>query len=216
MSTDSNLQQAVLSELRWEPSVLAAHIGVTAKSGVVTLSGHVETYAAKHAAETAARRVKGVMAVAEEIEVRLAPEVSRADDAIASAVLERFSWDVAVPQGAVTVRVENGWVTLMGQVDWWFQKDAAEQDVRRLWGVTGMSSQITIKPTVNASGLSDDIMHALHRSWFFDPNTIKVHTNGGAIRLSGTAHSPHDRQVAAETAWSAHGATAVENDIVIG
>ena len=215
MSDDSQLQQAVMTELRWEPSVVAAHIGVTAKAGVVTLSGHVESYAAKHAAETAARRVKGVMAVAEEIAVRLAPDVSRGDDAIAEAVLDRLSWDVSIPRDAVTVRVEKGWVTLMGEVDHWFQKDAADQDVRRLWGVVGISNQVTIKPTVDAALVSDDIMHALHRSWFFDPNTIDVHTNGGTIRLSGTAHSPHDRQVAAEVAWSAPGATAVENDIAI-
>jgi osmotically-inducible protein OsmY len=130
MLNDSQLQQAVLAELKWEPSIAAAHIGVTAKAGVVALTGHVESFMEKHAAETAAGRVKGVKAVAEEIEVRLPFDTKRGDEEIAAAAIERFSWDVSVPPDAVKVKVEKGWITLTGVVDWHYQKEAAEQDVR--------------------------------------------------------------------------------------
>jgi osmotically-inducible protein OsmY len=137
---DTKLQQAVLAELAWEPSVTAAHIGVTAISGVVTLTGHVESFAEKHAAESAAARVKGVEAVAEEIEVRLGFDAQRDDKDIAAAVVNRLEWDVAVPRDAIKAKVENGWITLSGEVDWNFQRQAAVQDVRRLLGVVGVSN----------------------------------------------------------------------------
>ena len=215
MSHDAKLQQAVLAEFKWEPSVTAAHIGVTADHGVVTLSGHVDSYAEKLAAETAARRVKGVRAVAEEIEVRLPFDAKRTDAEIAAAAVDRLLWNTSVPRHSVKVTVENGWVTLSGQLDWFYQREAVEQDVRPLLGVTGVSNQTTIRPHVDTSSLSDDITHALHRSWFFDPDTINVRAEGGKVILSGTVHSPHDRQVAAATAWSAPGATAVENEITV-
>jgi osmotically-inducible protein OsmY len=215
MSHDSQLQLAVLAELSWEPSVTAGHIGVTANAGIVTLTGPVENFAEKHAAETAARRVRGVLGVAEEIEVQIPFERQRGDDDIAAAALERLAWDVSVPREAVSVRVEKGWLTLNGEVDAYYQKQAAEQDVRRLAGVVGVSNQIVLKPRVDTANLSDDITHALHRSWFFDTNTITVSADRGKIRLTGTVHSPHERQVAAETAWAAAGATSVENDLSI-
>jgi osmotically-inducible protein OsmY len=215
MSNDNQLQQAVLAELKWEPSITAAHIGVTAKGGVVALTGHVESFMEKHAAETAAGRVKGVKAVAEEIEVRLPFDTKRGDEEIAAAAIERFSWDVSVPPDAVKVKVEKGWITLTGAVDWHYQKEAAEQDVRGLFGVVGVSNQTTINPKVNVSNLSDDITHALHRSVFFDPKEVTASAQGGKVTLTGTVHSWRDRQVAAATAWAAPGATAVENDIAI-
>src|ERR1700722_6607704 len=215
MPHDSRLQQAVLAELDWEPSVTAAHIGVAANAGVVTLTGHVESLAQKHAAETAVRRVKGVKAVAEEIEVRLPYEKKRSDEEISGAAIGRFEWDVSIPRDAVKVTVDQGWVTLTGEVDWHYQKDAASMEFRALFGVVGVTNQITIKSTVNTSNISDEIMHALHRSWFFDPKTVYVSAQGGKVRLTGTVHSWHDRQVAAATAWAAPGATAVENDSAI-
>ncbi|NML10320.1 BON domain-containing protein [Sphingobium sp. AR-3-1] len=215
MSQDSHLQQSVLAELNWEPSVTAAHIGVTANAGVVTLTGHVESFAEKQAAEAAARRVKGVKAVAEEIEIRLTFDDQRDDDDIAAAAIDRLAWDVSVPRDAIKVQVEKGWITLTGEVDWHYQRDSAEQDIRRLLGVIGMSDQITIKRKVDVSNISDEIMHALHRSWFFDPKTITVSAQEGNVVLAGTVHSPHDRQVAAATAWAAPGVTDVRNDIII-
>ena len=215
MSQDSKLQQAVLAELEWEPSVNPAHIGVTANAGVVTLTGHVEDYMQKHAAEAAAGRVKGVKAVAEELEVKLPFDVRRDDEAIAAAAVDRLGWDVSVPRDAVKVRVEHGWVTLSGEVDWWFQGQAAEQAVKHLMGVVGVSNATTIKPRVDTATLSDDITHALHRSWFFDPKTVQVTAERGQVRLTGTVHSQHDRQLAAETAWAAQGATGVQNLITV-
>jgi osmotically-inducible protein OsmY len=215
MSEDSRLQQSVLAEFDWEPSVTAGHIGVTASGGVVTLTGHVDSYAKKMAAEAAARRVKGVKAVAEEIEVRLPFDTERSDADIAEAAIDRLAWNVSVPKDSVTVKVEQGWVTLTGQVDWWYQKDAVEQDIRPLHGVRGVSNQTTIKPRVNTANLSDEITHALHRSWFFEPANVHVRADGGRIVLTGTVTSAYERQVAAQTAWSAPGATSVENDIAV-
>lgn len=215
MSQDSQLQQAVLAEFNWEPSVTAGHIGVTANAGVVTLTGHVDSYAKKMAAETAARRVKGVKAVAEEIEVRLPFDTKRSDEDIAEAAIDRLAWNVSVPKDNVSVKVEQGWVTLTGQVDWWYQKDAVELDIRPLHGVRGVSNQTTIKPRVNTANLSDEITHALHRSWFFDPDQVHVRAEGGKVILTGTVHSSYERQVAARTAWSAPGATNVENDLAV-
>jgi len=216
MSSDNELKQAVLAELAWEPSVTAAHIGVTANNGVVTLSGHVKTFMEKHAAERAASRVKGVKAVAEEIEVQLPFEIKRGDEAVAAAAIERLSWDVVVPRDSVKVKVQSGWITLTGEVEWHFQKEAAEEDVRKLYGVVGVSNEVTIKPKVNASNISDAIGRATKRLWGFEePNRVVVTADGGKVRLTGTVHSWHDREVAESTAWAAPGATAVENDIAI-
>jgi osmotically-inducible protein OsmY len=214
MSNDSQLQQAILAELSWEPSITAAHLGVTAQDGVVTLTGHVESYAQKHAAEAVARRVRGVKAVAEEIEVRLPFDARRSDGDIAAAAVERLAWDVSIPRDAIQLKVEQGWITLTGRVERHFQKEAAEQDVRRLHGVVGVSNQITITPTAEASAISAEIMHALHRSWF-DPKTITVSAEGGRVRLTGTVQSSYARRVAMTTAWAAPGTTAVVNEIEI-
>jgi osmotically-inducible protein OsmY len=214
MFHDSELQKAVQEELSWEPSVTAAHIGVTAKAGVVTLTGHVENYANKYAAERAARRVKGVQAVAEEIEVRLPFDVKKGDDEIAAAVLERLAWDVSIPRNSIQVKVEKGFVTLTGEVHSFYQKEAAMQEVRRLFGVIGVANQIVIKARPNAITIGDEIAQALHRSWF-DPKTVRVSADGGKVRLTGTVHSPYERRLATATAWSAPGATSVENDLAI-
>lgn len=215
MSEDSHLQQSIIAELGWDPSVNAAHIGVTANAGVATLTGHVETFAEKQAAEMAALRVKGVKAVADDIEVQVPFERQRGDDEIASAVLERLLWDVYIPRDTIKVRVEKGWVTLTGQADWWYQIKAAGHEVRCLAGVTGLSNQVVLKPKVDTRNLNDDIMHALHRSWFFDPRTVNVSAREGNVLLTGTVTSQHDRQLAAATAWTAPGTTSVKNDIVI-
>lgn len=212
MTVDKTLQTNVLAELGWEPSVTAAHIGVTAKDGIVTLTGHVQNYMEKHAAEKAAGRVKGVRAVAEEIEVRLPRHAKRNDDEIAVAVVQRLDWNVSVPDEAVKVRVEKGWVTLTGQVEWQYQKAAAEHDIRGMLGVVGIANDVTIKAGPNASDISADITDALHRRWY-DPKTIEVSASGGVVHLSGTVHTWYDRQMAGWTAWGAPGATTVDNDI---
>jgi len=215
MSQDKGLQESVMVELGWEPSIDAAHIGVTANAGVVTLTGHVQSFAQKVAAEKAAARVKGVRAVAEEIEVKLPYDIKRGDESIAGAAIERLAWDSSVPPDAVEIRVEKGWITLHGEVDWFFQKEAAAQAVRTLIGVVGVSNLIEIKPTVNADDLGQNITRALHRSWFYDPNTINVSAQGGKIKLTGQVTTWNARDLAGATAWSAPGATFVENDIAV-
>jgi osmotically-inducible protein OsmY len=215
MPFDEQLRQAVLAELDWEPTVVAAHIAVTAHAGVVILSGHVETFAEKYAAETATRRVRGVKAVAEEIEVKLPFERIRGDADIAAAATERLAWDTSVPPDAVIVKVEQGWIKLTGHVPRYYQKQAAEQAIARLRGVCGISNQLVVKPAVDVSDISDKIRQALRRSWLLDDETVTVRADGGRIHLTGTVRSPHDRQVAWATAWAAPGATSVENDIAI-
>jgi osmotically-inducible protein OsmY len=215
MSDDLQLKKEVLAELLWEPSVSEAHIGVTTHNGIVTLAGHVDSFAAKNAAEVAARRVKGVRAIAQEIEVRLPFEAQRGDEEIASAAKSRLEWDSSVPPDVVKVKVEKGAVTLSGEVDWHYQKDAANRDMSGLFGVLSVSDQITIKPRPDARNISENIRHALERSWFLDPKTIDVSATGGTVKLSGTVHSWHDRQMASSTAWAAPGTTRVENNISI-
>lgn len=214
MKSDHQLKQDVLAELDWEPSISADHIGVTAKDGVVTLSGHVETYWQKQAAETAAGRVKGLKALAEEIEVRLPIHLKHSDDEIAAAAVSRMSWDVSVPKDAIKIKVEKGHVTLMGTVDHRYQRDAADWDIRPLMGVTSVANQIIVKPHVDTLTVSDDIRHALHRSWMFDDD-ITVTAEGGNVRLSGKVDNWRDRELAAATAWAAAGTTAVDNRIKV-
>ncbi len=212
--TDAALKDSVLAELAWEPSVTPAHLGVTARDGVITLSGHVERFTEKQAAQSAALRVKGVKAVADEIEVKLPFDVKRGDDAIAQAAIDRLAWDSTLPKDAVKVAVQDGWVTLTGEVDWRFEHDAAAQDVRSLWGVVGVSNHIAFKPNVNTYDLSSDIANALHRSWF-DPAGIMVTADGGRVTLTGHVKSWSERELAGSTAWAATGATDVENNLVI-
>lgn len=215
MFQDDQLQQAVLAELHWEPSITAAHIGVTAENGTVTLTGHVQSYGQKHAAEIAASRVKGVKAIAEEIEVQLPFETERDDTDIAAAAVNRLAWDTGTPRDAVMIRVEKGWLTLTGQVEWHFQKEAAEREVRHLMGVTGVTNQITIKPRVDTAHVQDDIQRALHRSIFFQPEKVHVSSHDGHVKLTGTVSSWLDRHTAGSTAWAAPGATSVENDLTV-
>ncbi|MDZ4087871.1 MAG: BON domain-containing protein [Tabrizicola sp.] len=212
MSDDKHLKQAVLDELKWEPSVNAAQIGVTTKDGIVTLMGSVESYAEKHAAETATLRVKDVKAVAEEIEVKIPFSVKHGDAEIADAAVNRLTWNVSIPKDAVKVAVSNGWVTLTGDVHWHYQHDAAAEAVRTLWGVTGVSNQIAIKPQANAANIKSDIMVALNRSWF-SPEKIDVSAYDGKVTLTGTVDYWDERALAGTTAWAAPGVTTVTNDI---
>jgi osmotically-inducible protein OsmY len=215
MSHDSKLQDAVLAELNWDPGVTAGHIGVIASAGVVTLTGHTASYAEKHAAEVAASRVKGVKAISEKIEVRLADASKRGDEEIAAAIANRLSWDVMVPKDTVVPTVEKGWVTLSGEVRWHLEKQAAEQEVRRLIGVIGVTNHITVKQRVDVENISDDISHALHRSWFFDPKLVTVTAEGGTVRLTGTVPTFRDRRAAEATAWASPGAVLVENELMV-
>ncbi len=215
MSHDSQLQQAVIEELKWEPSVLSTNIGVAVDGGIVTLSGHVDSFAQKYAAEQAATRVKGIKGVAEEIEVQLAFDKRRTDDQIALAAASRLAWDVSIPQDTIKVKVEKGWITLTGQVNWYFEKVAAADNIRQLFGVIGVSNQINIISNVNAANISDGIASALQRAWFFEPRAIEVSTAGSEVILSGSVHSLHDWDLATSIAWSDPGTTSAQNNLKI-
>lgn len=212
MSNDTQLKQAVLDELKWEPSVDAADIGVTVKDGVVTLMGHVGNYAEKHAAEKAALRIKDVKGVAEEIDVNLPFSVKQDDAEIVEAVINRLAWNVSIPRDAVKASVSKGWVTLTGQVEWHYQHDAAADAVRHVWGVTGVSNQISIKSKANAGDIKSSILTALNRSWF-RPEHIDVAASDGKITLSGNVKNWSERALAGTTAWAAPGVTSVVNEI---
>ena len=213
MRGDTPLKASVLAELAWDLSVAAAHIGVTADGSVISLTGHVGSPGEKHAARDAAARVKGVKAVVCDIAVRVSGEEWRGDDAIAEAAVRAIAWQAGVPGCTVLIGVEKGWITLTGQVARQFQREDAEGDLRRLRGVVGLDNLLTIEPQVAVSGLSDAITPALHRSWFFDPDDIRVSAEGGTVRLIGTVDSSHDRHIAGKTAWAAPGVTNVENQI---
>jgi osmotically-inducible protein OsmY len=213
--TDQNLKKSVLEELAWEPRVSEAHIGVTARGGVVTLTGHVGSYAEKCAAERAVGRVSGVKAIAEELEIRYLYSVGHGDEDIAKQALNVLSWDLSVPKDKVKVKVDKGWITLSGDVNWYFQKDAAETDVRKLLGVMGVSNEIAIQPSVEASDVQKKIKAAFGRNAEFEAEHIVVSTEGGKVTLSGKVDSYYERTLAENTAWSAPGVTQVNDQITI-
>jgi osmotically-inducible protein OsmY len=215
MKTDAELQQDVMNELKWEPTIEAAEIGVTVKDGVVTLSGYVDSYVKKLAAERAAARVFGVRAVAEEIQVRLPSSQKRSDEDIAGMVANVLEWNVLVPYDRVKVHVQDGVVTLSGEVDWVYQKFAAEEAVRYLMGIVSLSNQITVKPTVKPQDLKDKIVSAFQRNALLDSRRITVETRGSWVILSGSVRSWGERAEAQWAAWAAPGVSEVENNIII-
>ncbi|MBN9545733.1 MAG: BON domain-containing protein [Alphaproteobacteria bacterium] len=216
LQTDLQLRQDVLDELDFEPSVNAAHIGVTAKNGVVTLSGHVGSYAEKIAAEQAARRVVGVHGIAQEIEVRYPGDKKTADDEIADRALSVLKWNAVVPYNVVQVKVQDGWVTLLGEVDWQFQREAAESGIRRLSGVAGVRNDITLKPRVQPTDVKRKIEDALKRSAEVEAAAIHISSLGnGKVALEGKVHDWQERDAVKRAAWSTAGVTSIEDRLQI-
>jgi osmotically-inducible protein OsmY len=209
MKTDSQLQQDVMAELKWEPAVHAAQIGVEVKDGVVTLAGEVSSYAEKWNAERAAQRVHGVNALAVELEVKLSEFGRRTDADIAQSAKNILSWTSSVPADAIQVLVEGGWLTLSGNVEWQYQRQDAADAVRYLSGVTGVSNQIAIKPSLSAIVVKSDIEAALKRRATADAKTIAVEVIGGDVTLTGTVHTWAERDLATRSAWGSAGVRSV-------
>jgi osmotically-inducible protein OsmY len=215
MKTDSQLQQDVMAELKWEPAVHAEQIGVEVKDGIVTLAGHVDSFPAKWNAERAAQRVAGVKALAVEIDVKLSGATKRDDADVARSVENVLLWTTYLPKDSVKVMVEDGWVTLSGQVQWGFQRTTATAAVRYLAGVKGVSDQITIKPGVTAGVVKSDIEAALKRRATNEANGIKVAVNGSEVTLTGKVPTWAERDAAGSAAWSSPGVTNVVDNIGI-
>ena len=213
MKTDSQLQHDVLAELKWEPSINAAEIGVEVKNGVVTLAGHVDRYADKWNAERAAQRVSGVLALAVEIDVKLADAGKRNDTDIATSAHAALEWTSFLPKEAIKVKVANAWVTLTGEVEWEYQRMAAADSIRFLPGVLGVSDEIVIKTKVSTDVVKADIEAALKRRAMADAEKITVQVSGGDVTLTGAVHSWSERDLVTHSAWGAPGVRSVVDNM---
>jgi osmotically-inducible protein OsmY len=215
MKTDQQLKDDVTSELRWDPSIDAKGIGITVHDGVVTLMGEVDTYSQKLAAEHAAQRVAGLEALAIELSVKLAGSDEHSDADIARTAESALEWTTALPSNAVKVMVEQGWVTLSGTVHWHFQRQVAVERVRHLLGVTGVSNDIRIEPTISTGAVRADIEAALARRAMKDARQIAVRVHGADVTLSGPVHSWAEREIALNSAWGAPGVRRVVDDMTL-
>lgn len=213
MKTDSNLQADVKDELTWEPSLDDRGIIVAVEDGVVALEGHVPSYVEKWAAEKAAKNVSGVQAVVNDLVVK--PAVAREDRDIAEAAVNALKASVSVPADTIKVIVRDGWITLEGQVALWYEKNAAENAVRSLWGVKGISNSIQIRPQVNAGDVRGKIHAAFKRHAHIDAGNVSVDVLDGTVTLKGKVHSWHERDDAENAAWAAPGVTRVKNDLFL-
>ncbi len=213
--SDLSLRKAILEELEFQPQIDAASIGVAVENGVVTLSGHVSSYDQKVSAERAVKAIKGVRAVAEEIEVRLHKGAGTADDTIATRALNIINWSADVPTNAVKVIVQNGWITLEGEVDWQYQKETVEKAVRKLSGVLGVNNRLTLSPRVDIVDIRKRIEEALKRNAEVDAKDIHVKVDGDVVRLDGKVHLWRERKLVERAAWSVPGVMRVEDHLLL-
>lgn len=213
---DTILRQRVLDALEFEPSIDAAHIGVAAEDGVVTLTGHLPTYAQKVTAEEVALAVKGVRAIAEEIEVHPIDNLTTSDEEIAKRAVHMLDWNTSVPKASVQAKVSNGWVILNGEVDWHFQKEAAAATVRPLYGVKGVTNLIKLKPKTTPGDVRKRIQDALARTVDLEAKALSVTVLDGLVTLKGRVGTWAERAAAERAAWSAPGVRSVNDLIVVG
>jgi len=214
--TDSQLRQDIIEELEFDPSFSGEHVAVAVDEGVVTLGGHVNSYAEKLAVIAATRRVKGVHAIAENIEVHRLYEKQTSDDQIAKRAYDLLKWDVLIPQDAVDVLVHDGWLTLSGNVNWYFEKTSAEDDVRKLSGVRGITNMIAVKPSVDTANVKSKIDAALKRHAEVEASAISVSVqNGNKVVLEGAVDTWGQRRAVEDAAWSAPGVAFVEDRLMI-
>ena len=211
MRPDNDLHTDVLAELSWDPSIRDEDIATAVKDGVVTLAGLVDTYAQRHAAERAIERVKGVRAIVNDLTVKL--QMDRSDADLAHSAVNAFRWNVEVPAERIQVKVANGWLTLEGEVDWYYQKESAERAVRCLMGVKGVSNLIILRAAPAPADIKQRIRASLKRQAEVDADQITVETGGSQITLRGTVRSTAERGDAERAAWNAPGVTGVDNEI---
>jgi len=210
---DLTLRQDILDELEFEPSIDAADIGVVVEDGIVTLTGHVTTYAEMKTVEEAVRRVKGVRGIARDIEVRTPGSHRSADDQIARRALDMIAWNTAIPEDAVQVDVQNGWITLLGNVAWQYQKMAAEDAIKGLMGVYGIANEIKVTGQASAADVKKLIESALKRSAEVEAKAISVKVQNGTVILAGPVKAWSERNAAVRAAWSAPGVNRVEDHL---
>lgn len=216
MKTNEDLQKDVQDAIKWEPLLRAAEIGVTAKDGIVTLSGTVDSYAKKSEAEAAAKKVTGVKVVVEEIEIKTYSNLyNRDDNDLANEVLNAYKWNWEIPNDKVTVKVENGWITLEGEFNWNYQREAAERIVKKLAGVKGISNLISIKSETHDEIEKMGIESALARNWSIKEQDIHVKVDGTKVTLTGDVDSWYQKEEAGRVAWNAPGVVTVNNELVV-
>jgi osmotically-inducible protein OsmY len=215
MKSDSEIERDVREELEWDPDLDATDIGVSAKKGVVTLTGFVHSFADKYEAEAAVKRVAGVVGVANDIEVRLPSVDQRPDPEIAREAVDVIKAHLPISSENIRVIVKNGWVTLEGEVEWQYQRQTSENAVRRLKGVRGVINSIMLKPRAEPSDIKSKIEEAFKRNAEVDANRIQVETRGGEVILKGTVRSWIEREEAERAAWSAPGVVKVDDRIVV-
>ena len=215
MRTDSEIQRDIEDELRWDPSLDNDDIAVTVRDGVVTLAGYVKSYLDKWHAERVASRVKGVKAIANDLNVKLPSSSERPDPDIARAAVDALKWNIAVPADRIQVKVDKGWLTLEGDVDWHFQREAAERSVRSLTGVKGVTNLITVRARPTPQDIKQKIKEALERSAQFDADRITVEVDGNKAILKGTVRSYAEKRDAERAARNAPGITEVDNKLTV-
>jgi len=214
--SDMTLRQDVIDELDFDPSINSANIGVAVSNGVVTLSGHVGSYSEKLASEKAAQRVKGVRGIAQEIVVRYPSDKKTADDQIAERALASIAWDARIPSDNIKVKVAQGWVTLTGHANWYYQASAAESAVRRLSGVIGVTNLIEVRPEARPQDVRAKIIDALKRNAELEADSIRVVVHDHKVTLEGKVKAWYERGVAERAAWSVPGVSLVEDHLSLG
>lgn len=215
MKSDRDLQHDIMEDLRWDPSIDASKIGVAASNGVVTLTGGVPNYFQKQSAERIAKRVAGVRAIANDIEVQLPSAIEKTDGGIAATALNSLKWNASVPDEHLKVSVSKGWCTLEGNVEWNYQREAAEKAVEELIGVKGVTNRILVSPHIKSKEVKSEIKAAFHRYAELESRNIEVEASDSAVTLRGNVRSWAERKEAENAAWMAPGVTQVKNEIVV-
>lgn len=213
MKSDIQIQKDVIEQIRWDPLLNISEIGVSVINGIVTLSGHVDSYSKKIAAEAAAKKVQGVRAVAEDIVVGVSPPNRRTDAEIADSILKTFQWDITIPHEKIKVKVDDGVVWLEGNVEWEYQRKAAENSIQNLTGIKSINNQLLVKPGANVGNVKQRIAAAFHRTATIDASKILVEVDGTEVTLKGVVRSFLEKEDAERAAWSAPGVTKVNSQL---